>query len=79
VTVGRTYAESRRRITDLVAGLGQEAERPVPTCPAWSVRDVIAHLAGVCADILAGNLAGIGTDAWADAQVRPRGAGALMI
>lgn len=72
MTVGKTYAEGRLRITDLVLGLGEEADQPVPTCPAWSVRDVIAHLAGVCADILAGNLAGVGTDAWADAQVRAR-------
>jgi uncharacterized protein (TIGR03083 family) len=72
VTAGKTYTEARRRITDLVTGLGEEAERRVPTCPAWSVRDVIAHLAGVCADILAGNLAGVGTDGWAEAQVRAR-------
>jgi uncharacterized protein (TIGR03083 family) len=72
VLVGKTYAEGRLRITDLVVGLGEEADRPVPTCPAWSVRDVIAHLAGVCADILAGNIAGVGTEAWTDAQVAAR-------
>jgi uncharacterized protein (TIGR03083 family) len=72
MAVGTTYAEARLRITDLVAGLAEEAERPVPACPAWSVRDVIAHLAGVCADILARNVAGVGTEAWTDAQVRAR-------
>jgi uncharacterized protein (TIGR03083 family) len=72
VAVGKTYAEARLRIADLVVGLGEEADRPVPTCPAWSVRDVIAHLAGVCADILAGNLVGVGTEPWTDAQVSAR-------
>ena len=34
--------------------------------------DVVAHLAGTCADILAGNIAGVGTDEWTDAQVVAR-------
>jgi hypothetical protein len=33
------------------------------------VADVLAHLAGISADILAGNIAGIATDPWTEAQV----------
>lgn len=71
--MGEVYAEGRRRVSDLVAGLTDEqAATPVPTCPDWSVADVLAHLAGISADILAGNIAGIATDPWTDAQVAAR-------
>ena len=36
------------------------------------MRAVVAHLSGTCADVLAGNLAGVATDAWTEAQVRAR-------
>jgi uncharacterized protein (TIGR03083 family) len=45
---------------------------PVPACPDWTVHDVVAHLAGVCADILAGNLEGVASDPWTAEQVRRR-------
>jgi uncharacterized protein (TIGR03083 family) len=71
--VGAAYAEGRRRITDLVAGLDEQAGRaPVPACPNWSVHDVVAHLSGVCADVLAGRLDGVGTEEWTAGQVGPR-------
>jgi uncharacterized protein (TIGR03083 family) len=71
--IGSTYAEGRVRILELVADLPPEAgEAPVPTCPGWSVHDVVAHLAGSCADVLAGRTDGITTAAWADAQVAAR-------
>src|SRR5438132_399041 len=44
----------------------------VPTCPRWTVHDVVAHLTGVCADILTGNLEGVATDPWTEAQVSSR-------
>ncbi|MDQ3757703.1 MAG: hypothetical protein M3394_07630, partial [Actinomycetota bacterium] len=34
--------------------------------------DVVAHLAGVCADVLAGNIEGVATDPWTAAQVEAR-------
>ena len=61
------------RLTDLVADLDDEAAATtVPACPAWSVHDVIAHLTGVCADVLAGRIDGIATEPWTDAQVTAR-------
>ena len=71
--IGSTYAEGRRRILELVADLPPGASAaPVPTCPDWSVQDVVAHLAGSCADVVAGRTDGIATGAWADAQVAER-------
>jgi hypothetical protein len=41
------YAETRESLRDLVAGLSEEElAANVPATPAWSVRDVVAHLVG---------------------------------
>lgn len=71
--IGGIYGEGRARLSAVVAGLGAEdGDTRVPSCPAWTVRDVIAHLAGCCADVASGNMEGFSTEAWADAQVRQR-------
>jgi uncharacterized protein (TIGR03083 family) len=71
--IAKVYAEGRGRITELVAGLSDdEAAAKVPTCPEWTVHDVVAHLTGVCADVLAGNLGDVATDPWTAAQVDTR-------
>lgn len=71
--IGAVYGEGRERLSQLVVDLSDdEAETPVPACPAWTVRDVVAHLAGSCADVVAGNLDGVTTAPWADAQVSQR-------
>lgn len=68
-----TYRDLRRRTTELLrAEPAEVADRPVPCCPAWTVHDVVAHLAGVVGDALAGNLSGAGTDPWTEAQVDAR-------
>jgi hypothetical protein len=67
------YAEGRNRIVELVAGTDVSAlEKEVPACPEWSVHDVVSHLTGVGADVLAGNIAGAATEEWTDAQVQAR-------
>lgn len=67
------YAEGRDRFIDVVSGLDDVvAATLVPTCPAWSVKDAVAHVTGICADILAGRLDGVATDAWTAAQVDAR-------
>jgi uncharacterized protein (TIGR03083 family) len=71
--IGGLYAEGRERLSEMVLHLAPaEVARTVPACPEWTVRDVIAHLAGGCADVLAGNIDGVTTSQWADAQVRRR-------
>ncbi|MGH2760230.1 MAG: maleylpyruvate isomerase N-terminal domain-containing protein, partial [Actinomycetota bacterium] len=60
-------------MTKLVSHLDDAVLRePVPATPEWSMTDVIAHLAGILADIRAGNLEGVATDPWTAKQVEAR-------
>lgn len=71
--IGQTYAAGRQRVTELVRDLlAEQLATTVPGCPAWTVTDVVAHLAGTCSDVLAGNLEGVTTDPWTTAQVEAR-------
>jgi uncharacterized protein (TIGR03083 family) len=57
----------------LVAGLGaDDVNRTVPCTPQWTVRDLLSHLVGGPADIVAGNLDGAATEPWTQAQVEAR-------
>jgi len=70
---GAARAGIRARLDGLLRDLDPAALDAVcPTTPEWTGRDVLAHLVGVDADILAGNLAGAGTDAWTAVQVAQR-------
>ena len=57
------------RVDALVRGRDGIAELAVPACPGWTIRQVVAHLAGVAQDVVALNLEKKGTGPWADAQV----------
>ncbi|MGA8724040.1 MAG: maleylpyruvate isomerase family mycothiol-dependent enzyme [Acidimicrobiales bacterium] len=46
-----------------------DPETPVPACPGWRVRDVLAHLVGLCEDWVDHRLDGYGSKRWTDAQV----------
>jgi uncharacterized protein (TIGR03083 family) len=71
--IGGLYTEGRERLSEMVRDLSPaELARTVPACPKWTVQDVIAHLAGGCADVLAGDIDGVTTADWADAQVQRR-------
>lgn len=71
--VGKAYADGRRRLSEIVRSLPEgEARAPVPACPGWTVHDVVAHLTGICADVLAGHMEGVATEPWTDAQVQAR-------
>jgi uncharacterized protein (TIGR03083 family) len=48
---------------------GQQVEAPVPACPGWHVRDVVAHLTAVSEDVLEGRLIGPPSDEQTAAQV----------
>lgn len=67
------YVESERRVEDLVSALDPAAlDVLTPACPQWSVRDVLAHLAGGAAAFGTAPSAEVGTDAWAAEQVQSR-------
>lgn len=67
------YRGVRERVTELVGHLPDEVlDREAPATPGWRVRDVVAHLGGATADIVAGNLDGVASDAWTRAQVEAR-------
>lgn len=69
----QSYQALRERCVLLGRGLSaDQAATMSPCCPAWSVKDLFAHLAGVPVDILEGNLEGAATEAWADAHVARR-------
>jgi uncharacterized protein (TIGR03083 family) len=69
----QTYHDTRGRVIDLVGNLDQQQlDTIAPATPEWRVRDIVAHLTGVCADILAGNLGGVATDGWTARQVDDR-------
>src|SRR6185312_1020750 len=74
---GAAYRLVRGRIDALVRGRDGIAELAVPACPGWTVRQVVAHLAGVAQDIVALNLESKGTRPWADAQVERLGEHAI--
>jgi uncharacterized protein (TIGR03083 family) len=70
---GRVYRDLRIRTSDLIADLADGAAgRPVPACPEWRVRDLVAHLVGVVGDVLTGNLDGVSTHPWTQAQIDAR-------
>ena len=54
--MGVAYRSTRGRISELVRSCDDaSAETIVPACPDWTVRQLCSHLAGVCADLVAGN------------------------
>jgi mycothiol maleylpyruvate isomerase-like protein len=57
------------RVDALLRGRAEAAELTVPACPAWTVRQTVAHLAGLAQDIVALNMEKKGTDSWTKAQV----------
>ena len=69
---GAAYAGVRQRINELVADVSDRTGDSVPACPEWRVRDLVAHVAGVCDDVLGGRIEGAGTDPWTATQVESR-------
>lgn len=70
---GAVYRQCRESMSAFVAALDDDrlAAR-LPAAPDWTARDVLAHVTGICADILSGNLADVGSDAWTAAHVDTR-------
>ena len=66
------YREARVALVALARDQLDTLDRPSPATPAWRVRDVVAHVGGVCDDLVHGNIEGVATDAWTAAQVDKR-------
>src|SRR3954468_20563801 len=67
------YGGTARRLLDLLDDLDDAAwSTPVTATPSWTVRDLVAHLAGLTADAQAGRLEGAGTDEWTARQIAAR-------
>jgi uncharacterized protein (TIGR03083 family) len=66
----RLYLESKERIVSLMREQDDAAwNAAVPTCPGWSVRDVVAHLTAVADDWAHGRLSAAPSDEQTAAQI----------
>lgn len=67
------WVDAQRRVIELLDGLdAQEAERRVPACPDWTVRDLVSHMVGLGVDVLAGDEPNDHNAAWTQRQVDER-------
>ncbi|MFN8052586.1 MAG: maleylpyruvate isomerase family mycothiol-dependent enzyme [Acidimicrobiales bacterium] len=68
------YDEERLAFVARLSALtSAELALPVPATPLWSVRDVLAHVVGITADLNAQRFGGDGTpDDWTAAQIATR-------
>ncbi|GAA1900103.1 maleylpyruvate isomerase family mycothiol-dependent enzyme [Lapillicoccus jejuensis] len=70
------WQETQARVGGLVRAVEQEdpaaLRRPVPACPDWSGRDLLAHMVGLGADVLAGDEPDDHNPSWTQAQVDAR-------
>ena len=66
---GQAYEEIYERITSLVNA--ENADAAVPTCPGWTVKDVISHLAGFFAVLEEHGMKGFDAT-WGDDVVKER-------
>ncbi|MCW2868070.1 MAG: hypothetical protein JWR20_2258 [Marmoricola sp.] len=69
----QAWREAHERVCELVTGVPPEAaERRVPACPDWTVRDLLSHVVGLGADVLAGDEPDDHNETWTQAQVDAR-------
>lgn len=67
------YATAHARIVALVNDLTDEqVATSVPATPGWTVHDVLAHLAAVPTDAMAGRITGVPTDEFTAGQIAER-------
>ena len=65
------YRFAHASFHDLAVTLSpDEWSTPVPCTPAWTVRDVLSHVAGIPDDAFAGRMEGAPGEAWTAAQVQ---------
>jgi uncharacterized protein (TIGR03083 family) len=61
------YKAIQERLASVVGAT--DCQREVPGCPSWQVRDVLAHMAGLCEDWIDQHLDGYASDSWTASQV----------
>jgi len=61
------YRQVQQRVEGLITDA--DADSVIPSCPACCVRDLVAHLAGLCEDWVAGRLDGYASEAWTASQL----------
>jgi uncharacterized protein (TIGR03083 family) len=71
-TDAETYRELRGELITLARARRDDLETTAPATPEWRVRDLLAHLGGVCDDVVNGNLADVAANTWTAAQVEKR-------
>jgi hypothetical protein len=57
------------RVAALLRARSEVAEQSVPACPAWNIRQTVAHLAGIAQDIVSRNMEEKAADSWTQAQI----------
>lgn len=73
IDCGALYEHARISLLNLVRACDDEQrDTRVPATPAWSVRDVVAHVVGITADLNVGRFGAVDPDAWTAAQVQSR-------
>ena len=61
------YAALQVRTCELLSG--DDGSLTVPSCPEWTVRDVVAHLVGLCEDWIQHRLDGYASESWTAQQI----------
>jgi uncharacterized protein (TIGR03083 family) len=70
LTNAPVYDAAKARIASLVEG--HDPRTPVAATPGWSVKDVVAHLAGGLRDFVDRRFDGVESGEWGERQVRAR-------
>lgn len=65
------YERSMQRILALAAS-GVDPDLPIPSCPAWNARGIVAHLVGTAAFVASGDPLPEDVQGWIDTEIRVR-------
>ncbi|MDL5157362.1 maleylpyruvate isomerase family mycothiol-dependent enzyme [Actinomycetospora termitidis] len=67
------WSRAQERVIALLDGATEEqADRRVPACPDWTVRDLFSHMVGLGSDVVAGDEPDDHNEAWTQRQVEAR-------
>ena len=70
---GPLYRDQRERLSRLALSVdAEDLERRVPATPDWTLRELVAHVTGIAADFLAGDVDDAGKQEWTAKQVSDR-------